>query len=63
MKLNRETSAYVYQLMSMKEIIEKPTVRVYHKKPKHLFAQKYLKSICCIANSAEFQFRVSCMEL
>lgn len=36
MKLNRETSAYLYQLMSMKEIIEKPRLYgYYHKKPKH----------------------------
>ncbi|HXI01072.1 MAG TPA: lytic transglycosylase domain-containing protein [Sphingobacteriaceae bacterium] len=35
MKLNRETATYVYRLMSMKEIIEKPRLYGYfHKNPK-----------------------------
>ncbi|HYK77489.1 MAG TPA: lytic transglycosylase domain-containing protein [Daejeonella sp.] len=39
MKLNAETSAYVYKLISMKEIIEKPTHYGYHDPISRLLAK------------------------
>ncbi len=38
LKLNRETASYVYKLISMKEIIEKPQKYGYAKKPKLIAA-------------------------
>jgi len=38
MKLNRETSAYLFQLMSMKEIIEKPKLYGYYRTKAKLIA-------------------------
>lgn len=43
LKLNRETAGYVYKLISMKEIIEKPQKYGYAKKPK-LVASNVFKS-------------------
>jgi hypothetical protein len=36
LKLNKETASYVYKLISMKEIIEKPQKYGYAKKPKQV---------------------------
>jgi membrane-bound lytic murein transglycosylase D len=43
MKLNRETSIYVYKLISMKEIIENPQQYGYTGKTSRLLAQKQVK--------------------
>jgi len=43
MRLNRETATYVYKLISMKEIIEKPVKYVYKESPR-LFAKTQIQS-------------------
>lgn len=40
LSLNRETAAYVYRIVSMKEIIENPTLYGYKSKAKDLLARK-----------------------
>lgn len=44
LKLNRETASYVYKLISMKEIIERPHLYGYARKPKVLIASAFKRT-------------------